>query len=565
MVYPFADIALGTTNATGTLIVSNLVAPYVPGFIGTIQVYSARWTNILNPSTNIFVTNEFHVLMVDAELQPTSPVQLNTLSLRGTNLYISDWLNVASNLLLNAQQVTIASNACGAATPTGQINLLTPGITWSPSFPVLENLTNWGTISLSNTVYFAGVRQSPYYTSNFTEPYQSLVNHNVISSSGISIWAQYFENTGAGLVTGCNGTNTTNSALILSSFGPFSLQATNALMLNGTIETGFIGDISITSGNLTVSNHALLANGALTLVVTNLLTDLADGSSSSNFWEVTDGMNLPLLPTNANLLGTTIYSTCQGNLEVDNLWAALDRGPTVAGFLTNAAIGQLILNGGNNASTFFFSGPGATNAIYIDQIVLENGATNRGSQNVNGQIVPYYTGIDVNAGMTVYFADAIASGQDISEKLNGNLTISGGHVIWVPAYAGIFSGTNVTYPSGITYTLNRGLVLSPDIDSSGTGTNNALTGTPVFESEDIKLSMAFTTNGTVVSWIALAESPYGVATNILYSSSNLLGNNWVPVYTNFSTANVNQRVYYTNNAPGHGPLYYRVRVDPPQP
>jgi hypothetical protein len=69
----------------------------------------------------------------------------------------------------------------------------------------------------------------------------------------------------------------------------------------------------------------------------------------------------------------------------------------------------------------------------------------------------------------------------------------------------------------------------------------------------------------VVSWVALAESPLGVATNILYSSTNLLSANWVPVLTNFSTASVNQRVYYTNNAPGGGSYYYMVREDPPQP
>jgi hypothetical protein len=156
----------------------------------------------------------------------------------------------------------------------------------------------------------------------------------------------------------------------------------------------------------------------------------------------------------------------------------------------------------------------------------------------------------------------------VSEKLNGNPTVSGGNLVWVPSYAGLFSGTNITYPSGITYRLNRALAISSDIDSSGTGVPNVDTATPIFEGEDMKLTMYFTNTparAAVVSWIALAQSSYGITTNYLYSSTNLLSTNWVPVLTNFTTSSLNQRVYYTNNAPGYGPLYYKVRQNPPQP
>ena len=73
------------------------------------------------------------------------------------------------------------------------------------------------------------------------------------------------------------------------------------------------------------------------------------------------------------------------------------------GFLNNAAHRPyLVLVGSNNASTFLFSGPGATNAIYIDLIELQGGATNRASKFINGQIVQTYTAVDANPGMTVY-------------------------------------------------------------------------------------------------------------------------------------------------------------------
>ena len=559
---PNMDINLGTTN--GQMSISNLVAPYLPRFNGSIDAYSARWTNVIGG-----ITNSFQILIVDSGLLPTAPPLVQNCLLRSTNIVISDMLNVASNLLINAQSLTITTNNPFSATPIGELNLLSPNIVWSSSLPVLQNLTNFGVITAANTVYFAGIRQNPYFTTNFTEPYRSFVNHGSITTSGLSIWADYFENSGNDSVTtnlnftNLNLTVSTNTAQIISTIGPISVQAVTAGLTNGVFVSSVTGDITFTVGSLSISNHALVASGALNLTATNLLTDT--GTNSSNFWQSADGINLTILPPLGDLLGTTVTNTAPAGREVDILWAGQDRGATVSGFLNNEAVGRLILDGSNSISTFFFSGPNATNAIYVDQIILENGTTNRGTTFVNGQQVPTYTGIDVNPGMTVYFADAMASGQDISEKLNGNLTASGGNVIWVPAYAGFFSGTNVTYPSGATYYLNRALVQSTDIDSSGSGTNNAFSTTPVFESEDLQLSLSFTNNATVVSWIALAESPYGVATNILYSSTNLLSTNWTPVYTNFSTASVNQRVYYTNSAPANGPLYYRVRVDPPQP
>ena len=298
----------------------------------------------------------------------------------------------------------------------------------------------------------------------------------------------------------------------------------------------------------------------LTLTVTNLLAD--GGTNSGNFWQVGDGINLPVLPQAGDgLLGTTITNTAPPNLEVENLWAGQDRGATANGFVTNAAIGHLILDGGDNSSAFLFSGPGAQNAIYIDLIELRNGATNRASVFEDGQIIQSYTAVDAAPGMTVYFADAMANGQDISEKLNGNITASGGQVLWVPAYAGFFSSTNVTYPSGQTYSLNRALVESTDIDSNGNGTNNAFDPAPIFVGEDVNLALQFTNNPgpvAVITWDALAH-----ATNNLFTSASLTGGNWSLV-TNFVN-NTSGTVSVTNSAPGNGPRYYKVRIDPPEP
>jgi hypothetical protein len=550
---PFMDINLGTTN--GQMGISNLVAPYIPRLNGPIDMYSARWTNVIAG-----ITNRYHVLFVASDLAPTALPQIINCTLRSTNVTISDVLNVSSSLLINAVNVTITSNAPGAPSAVGQINSLNPDIVWTNSFPVLQNLTNFGLITMSNSVYFLGARQSPYYSSNFTQPYQSFVNHGPIYASGIFVWANYFEDSGSNyLVTNADFTVFTNGPTFFSSFGPINITAGTANISNGTFTAAFGGDIDISAQNLVISNTTLQAFGALSLAITNSLTDM--GTNTSNFWTFADGINLSVKPATGDLLGTTITNTAPANREVDNLWAGEDRGASPAGFLNNAALGHLVLVGSNNASTFFFSGPGATNAIYIDLIELQGGATNRAPRFINGQIVPTYTAIDVNPGMTVYFADAIAGGQDISEKLNGNLTESGGQVIWVPGYAGFFSSTNVTYPSGKTYSLNRALVESIDIDSNGNGIDNAFDPAPVFVSEDVNLSVYFTNNPArvaVITWNTLAN-----ATNNLFTSTSLTGTNWSLV-TNF-VINTSGSVSVTNSTPGNGPRYYKVRVDPTQP
>ena len=541
------DLNLGTTN--GFLTISNLVAPYVPRMSGTVDAYAARWTNTVNG-----VTNTFHVLIVNAQLAPTSAVALVNFQVRSTNVVISDRLDVTQNFLINAQRLTITSNTPDSQVTSGSVTIESPNILWSPSFPTLQYFTNFGTVSVPNTTYFAGIRSSPYYLSNYTEPYQAFVNHGTITTAGNIIWANYMENTGNGSRTTNNGVVTVNSAVLSSSSGPITVQANTAVLANGSFSATPIGDLSITSGSLSVSNHGLQANGALSLTVTNALTD--GGVTSSNFWTVSDGFNLFLKPGTGDLLGTTITSSAPSGLEVTTVWAGEDRGASAAGFSNDAAVGHLILNGGGNGSSFFFGGTnaGAHNAMYVDLLEFQGTATNQSVQ--GGQLV--FSALDIDPSITIYFADAIMNGQDISEKLNGS---SGGRAVWVPSYAGFFSGTNLTYPSGHVYTFNRGLVLSQDIDSDGDGTVNFYDPTPIFTPDNIGMTVTITNLPPLtarVTWHSLANS-----TNFLYYKTVLASTNW-QLLTNFVQGPANGVVTISDPVQGSS-RYYKVQVDAQQP
>src|SRR5205814_68268 len=91
---PYYDLSLRTTN--GVLVMTNLVPAVLPHLSGTCDLWSGRWTNVING-----ITNSFHVLVVQANLSPTTKTIVQDLTLRSTqDLIISDELNVTRSSLL---------------------------------------------------------------------------------------------------------------------------------------------------------------------------------------------------------------------------------------------------------------------------------------------------------------------------------------------------------------------------------------------------------------------------------------------------------------------------------
>jgi hypothetical protein len=141
------------------------------------------------------------------------------------------------------------------------------------------------------------------------------------------------------------------------------------------------------------------------------------------------------------------------------VWPAENRGPTPEGFTGNLALGRLVLDGlGGNL--FRFKSATESNAIYVDFLELRNDATN------------FNFAIGVDPDFTIYFADCNLGPERLA-------AISGGRLQWVSSFAGPQSSTNLTYPNGVTYTFNAGLVRSLDIDSDNDTIANGLDCTPI--------------------------------------------------------------------------------------
>jgi hypothetical protein len=432
------------------------------------------------------------------------------------------------------------------------ITAIVPGASGN-FIPVNTFATNlaWNGLSLSGgAAAIAGVTN----ISSVMVPYGAIINNGLIADNGSTMWV----------------TNFVSGGVISNGAGSFVLNAMIATLTNGVLTAG--GSVSFTAGTLETSNLVLQADGSLTLQVTNWLTD--DGVTNGNIWSLGssngtggNGLVLPMLPTNTtsglnNLLGTTIsMQVPPPNKQVVSTWAGIDYGVSTTGYMTNnVAIGQLMLDSLAANSVFYFTGTSVSNAIYVDRLVLEDYASY--TNGLGSEQIPT---LEFNTNLTIYYADAVASGEDVSYQLNHS---NGGHLRWVPQYAGYFSSTNLVYPNGTTNALNIGLVTSPYLDSNGSGTANADDPYPIFVPSQWNFKFALTNVDDTKMGLLTWDSIPG-ATNLITYSTNMSASDWILVTNFVSPANVpplngwpitNSLVEPLHMSVPHG--FYKVQVVP---
>lgn len=448
---PFINLDLTTTN--GSLAISNLIAPSMARPTGTISLFTTRWTDVRPDG----YTNNYVVLFVNSQLQPAASLQENQVKLVSPNVFISDYLNISSNLLITATNLTLTTNAPGTPAAYGALVIQPESVFFPSALPLLQNLTNYGFISQPNATLFTGMRTAPWYGSTFTEPYKSMVNAGRIYNQGMQIRVE----------------DMVNSGLLDAGVGNIELYSRNAYLSGGTMNSS-AGDVTLLATNvMTVSNLTLSIGRTLHL---SAGTSLDDGSltvpvarlTNRNFWAVGRGFDLTRLPAVSSLLGTSVTNTAPAYQQVPNAWAGLDKGTNLAGYQNNAALGRLVLVGGTNSS-FGFAGTGTSNAIYVDRLELVGFA---GAKDVDNDLVA----LDIANNMRIYYAEALVNGVSQAEKINGH---NAGRLIWVNAYAGYFSSTNIVYPNGTTNAVNSALAASCNLDSDHDGLVNCIDPTPV--------------------------------------------------------------------------------------
>lgn len=498
---PYTDMNL--RSASGSLTLSNLLVPQLPHWSGSLQAWSANWIFV---DTN-GVTNDYRMLLVNSDIEPTTPAQEQDVILHSSDsLVISDEYNILRAFSSDAAQLTLTTNGPGAFSPMGELNLLSPDIFWSSSLPDLQYLTNWGEIDSQNFTVFAGNMFDPYSDPNAATPYQAFINHGTITNGGVFVRTGTFVNSGVmddpvgSIDISASGSAVATNGLFLAPGGYVSIGADTLIASNGMIEAG--------GGPLTLSPICSLSDG---YVLNNQFGQVTNSTypyivTNGNTWVTSGGVRITMKPGTADLLGTTITNLAFNNMDSINTWPGVDLRNTVQGFGDNLALGRMILNA-DPTSVFDFATVTGNNALYVDSIELQGNTTN-----TDGSGNPLSVAIE--PGMNIYYAQALENGVSIAEKLNGKhgaANIGGGQFFWISNYAGVYSSTNIFYKTdGNTYIFNRALAISPDIASGGpdgSNTNLANKDNP----EPIPTNEVFTiTNLTgPVACPGLAQNPPG--------------------------------------------------------
>lgn len=443
-----ADVGL----TSGSLTVSNLVQPIVRRFNGVVSVWSATWTNqttMVGPDPNdptLQATNtvdvRFHALIVDHQFITRQTVQTYKFAAKANHLILQDDLTVEEGFIVDAPDVDIQST----------VNLQNNAIT-SETFPRISHLTNSGALFTGTDIHFGATNR----------PIPSFVNQGFISGSTLQVDATDFvQNGSASTFVGDAVIRAKNLKVEgggFSSLANLSIIGDDVKATGSTFAAGYEA-LNINSGN---TNYFL---GSLTLDVATRLTD--GGVTASNVWTVYDGFVMTQKPAEGDLLGTTIISKAGRFADVTHVWAGADRGPILAGFQNNAALGRLVLDG--RIFSLYSFRPPSTNpaALYVDSLEFTNAVVSdiEGSLNIDPNFRIYFAGSNVDPSL-----------------LDG---LFDGRLRWVQDMAGALSGTTVALSGGKVLRVNRGLLTSSTVDSDLDGVPNAQDAAP-FEASALRV------------------------------------------------------------------------------
>jgi hypothetical protein len=411
------------TNTTPAVIGTNIIVLGQTNLTATIQVY-------------------YQALMVDATaLTTVVPVVVYDLIGHSPNAAVNDNMTLVQHLLLDGTSITLNGNITipGAIPPnpiTGIAPAILPLFDWAAvNAPNVLYFTNNGSLNIFNSGHFGDDRPSPYTI---------FQNMGTISAGSIDIRSVNYQNSGS----------------ISSLFGT-TFQGGAGKLENGSSSSG--GQTTFLSQSLKLNNYQLTADGGINLSVSNALFDAGPGSG--NILQSLNGINLLVKPRTGDLLGTTLQSVTPAvnhGVKVDHRWAALDRGPSPAGFTGNAAVGTLSLLSQSPDPLFFFTGTGPHKAMYVDLLDLSSPT-----------LTDYTNQIAIDNNLIIYYAAARLNftppnntngiPQEPEEFLDGQF---GGHLRWVSSFAGPNSSVTAVV-NGQSVEVNRALFNSKIIDSDG--------------------------------------------------------------------------------------------------
>lgn len=326
---PYSDIYLGVPG--GNMTVSNLLTAAIPNWSGTVQAFSSD-DILIDPVTGF--TNEYKVLIVYSDLQPTTAPWIQNLSLHDTNsLNISDPLNVYNSFYSDARIVTLQTNllGVGATSLDGELNWVNPATfnadsaSGTQQLPYLKWLTNNGAIRIANTANFG----QPLLVTNPSLPAVKAagtlweIGTNVVKKDRVTIGTnQYY-------FVGTLTNKTANQVLIGATFNASMsnlIAAINHATGSGsTYSTNTRANPSVSAGPFSVANHAFTVTALTAGAAGNSIATLfTPATASSNLtWNGNSTLTGGANATSASTTGTFALSSFVNNSLITDQGTAI--------------------------------------------------------------------------------------------------------------------------------------------------------------------------------------------------------------------------------------------------
>lgn len=518
---PVLSYDVGSTN--GMLEIRDLAKGSSSRFGGQFAVYSTTFTNFTetqivepptdpngSPTTNtVPLIAIYHVTVVRNTLDTKRDTLVNDLVLRSRDVDIQDSMFVDGRFSTTAENLTTRGELL-----FGSLTNLTDA-----NIPNVRNWTNTatGVVAVESTIDvgsgFPGTKKLDVFR-----------NEGFLASTAVSIGASRFELLDE----------------IFAEAGMISMLADDFVSQGGVLTGG--SDAFLWSNTADLTGLDALLGGRFRIRVAESLTD--GGPATPSKISVQYGVSFLTKPKVSDLRGTTIEINAPGYSTAASLWPGSDMGKTPEGFTNNLAVGALKLEV-KNGGVVMFNGPDASNAIYVEKLILGPRILFTLTNSVASD-----DGITLNGGMTLYFSST--STNTTPAKLDGLVTPGGGKLVYLPIASGLVSVVN---GDGRTVEVPQSVRYSSVIDSDGDGVPNATDPSPF----DVVALGSTKLVGTPAREIELQWEANAGQSYEIQSTKDLAAGKWVPIKTLNNSSSTAERMSVREAIdPGDGFKAYRV-------
>ena len=549
---PYIDANLATKS--GNMDLSGVFQSKVQRMSGTVTILSTTFTNVAqvelpppppaNPGdppgtpTTVDLVATFHVMLVDADINPVFPTPVIDLALSSTNITIGDSLSVTRIASLDTENLTINGRLEIRGNEGSDLASKTLDARTAPK---LLTFVNNGVVVVSNSIVLGD--RTP-------NGLKSIVNNGQLRSGMVLLKAEDIHVGTNGVIRAEGGTLSLDAKRLTvlaraNIVDPAVAVPTNSefasVNLPGNIKALY--QLIAKADSLTLGQGTVLSAPSVDITAHDKLEVLTNGAAINAGYRIA----LNGLPGSIEARNLILNLQVPAYQEAEVIWPGLDNNASSSAF-DGASIASLTIDG-STFSGVRFKGNGGPGALYVRNLNL---STNAVATNATGIVL--LTELVTDPGYTVYYANVNRGTNALdAAKFEAAAALTGGKFKQVQ----LRGGSDWVIVQGATRPVHQSLRFSSTIDSDGDGVVNAFDEAPFdkFQLENVAVVDDGST-GFRVTWEAAPLQSYTVE----YTTT--LDGSWKTLQRVANPLPVNQTLWVRDPIPDGATMRaYRVMLD----